>query len=111
VVEPDWAKLLDAVLKTAPATVQISAIDVDDTTVAGSVAVTVHADASATPFADLERWARDLAGNPAVSNVFAPSAESDAQPDRSPSKTTFDLRFDVTREALQSARPFGASVP
>ena len=104
--EPDWARTVDAILKSAPAAVAILGVDVDDTADPGFVSVTVHADAGPTTFADLESWAATLTANRAVSKIFAPSAQSDAQPGRSATKTTFELQFEIAVTAVNGHRPF-----
>lgn len=104
--EPDWGRLLDAILKSAPPPVDVLSVDADDTTQPGAVTVVVHAQGGPQAFIDLERWATTLASNRAVQQVFAPSAESDALAGRGSTKTTFELQFVVAASALATARPF-----
>jgi hypothetical protein len=109
--EPDWARTLDAILRTAPTSVRVANVDVDDTTAPGQVTATVHADGRPEAFADLEAWAATLAANKAVSKVFTPSAQSDAQPGRPSTRTTFELEFQVTASVLVTPRPFPGGSP
>ena len=104
--EPSWARLLDAVFKTAPPPVGVLSVDADSTSEPGVVVVLVRANGSAQTFADLETWSSALAANPAVGRVFAPSAASDAAPGHPAGKTTFELQFTVVDRALQSPRQF-----
>jgi hypothetical protein len=110
--EPDWSEAIAGVLGSAPPGISFVSVGLDDTTLPGSVTVTVEADGGATTFADLESWAHTLAGRPEVTGVFAPSAQSDGGPGRRPTKTSFQLEFTITAKAVQSPRPFpGGPLP
>jgi hypothetical protein len=110
--EPDWSVTLSGVVDSAPTAVSIVSVDLDDTANPGFVTVTVQADGGPSAFADLEAWAHVLANHAGIGSVFTPTAQSDAGPGHSATKTSFELQFTIADTIVTNSLPFpGGPLP